>query len=232
MNKVVFNEKKLDYFSKEAYRSLRSAIQFCGDDVKAIAVTSCYPNEGKTTICAELSKSLAEVGKKVLFVDADMRNSSVISKYITSSSAIIGLSQYLSGQASLSDVLYSTDKENLFAVFSGAFPPNPAELLSGKRFAEFIETAEQSFDYIVVDTPPLGLVTDASVVANVCKNAVLVIGADAVKSAFAQEVKASLERSGCRILGAVLNNLSSTKDKKYYRTEKYAKYTKYTKYKK
>ena len=221
MNKIEFGNCALDYFAREAFKALRTNIQFCGKDVKAISVTSCIPNEGKTTICAELSKSLAEGGKKVLLVDADMRNSVMTTRY-SKGSGIIGLSQYLSGQAGLSDILFQTQTDNLFVVFSGAFPPNPAELLNTKQFSDFIEDAKTTFDYIIVDTPPLGLVTDAAIAASVCKNTVLVIGADKVKSNIAIHVKDILERSGTHILGVILNhpeqkNKSGTKKEYYYK---------------
>ena len=99
-----------DYFVNESLKTLRTNVQFCGTDVKAIAVTSCQPNEGKSTISLELARSLAEVGKKVLFIDADLRKSVIVQKYVDGV-GIVGLSQYLSGQNTLEDVLYSTQFE-------------------------------------------------------------------------------------------------------------------------
>ena len=98
-----FGEPK-KYFVDEAYKTLRANIQFCGTDVKAIAITSCEPNEGKSTTTIEIARSLAESGKKVLLIDADMRRSVVVKNYVDSA-GICGLSQYLSGQNTLDEVL-------------------------------------------------------------------------------------------------------------------------------
>ncbi len=230
MNKIDFIFPKLDYFSSEAYKSLRTSIQFCGTDVKVIAVTSCVPNEGKTTICVELAKSLAETGKKVLLIDSDMRHS-VMSITYTNTRGIVGLSQYLSGQASLTDVLYSTQADNMFIIFAGAFPPNATELLASPKFNELIDNASKSFDYIIIDTPPLGLVVDAAIVANISKNAIIVIGKNKIKYKFAQDIKSQLERADAHVLGVVLNSgrASSTSKAGYgkYYGYSYGKYGKY-----
>lgn len=215
-----------EYTTKEAYKTLRTNLQFCGDDVHVIAVTSCMPNEGKSTISIELSKSLAELGKKVLLIDADLRKSVLVNKY-ADRAGIEGLSQFLSGQAVLQDVLYSTQYPNFYMIFSGTFPPNPVELLSKAKFKDFIENAKNTFDYIIIDCPPLGSVIDAAVVANVCDSAIMVISANTISAKFAKSVKAQLEKSGCRILGAILNNTeekSSGYYNRYYQNKYYRRY--------
>lgn len=215
-----------NYSMKEAYKTLRTNIQFCGDDVQVIAMTSCMPNEGKSTISLELSKSLAELGKKVLLIDADLRKSVLVSKY-ADKSGIEGLSQFLSGQAVLQDVLYSTQYPNFYVIFSGMYPPNPVELLSKSKFKDFIDNAKNTFDYIIIDSPPLGNVIDAAVIANVCDSAILVIAANTISSKFAKNVKSQLEKSGCRILGAVLNNIDSKNNNYYYKRYYRQYYQKY-----
>ncbi|MBE6708597.1 MAG: CpsD/CapB family tyrosine-protein kinase [Ruminococcaceae bacterium] len=211
-----------DYSMKEAYKIFRTNLQFCGDDVHVIAVTSCMPNEGKSTISLELSKSLAELGKKVLLIDADLRKSVLVSKY-ADQTGIEGLSQFLSGQAALQDVLYSTQYPNFFVIFSGAFPPNPVELLSKTKFKDFIDNAKNTFDYIIIDCPPLGSVIDAAVIASSCDSSIMVISANSISAKFAKNVKNQLEKSGCRILGAVLNNVED-KGNGYYSKYYYQKY--------
>jgi len=213
-----------DYSMKEAYKTLRTNLQFCGDDIRVIAITSCMPNEGKSTISMELSKSLAELGKKVLLIDADLRKSVLANKY-SDRTGIEGLSQFLSGQAVLQDVLYSTQYPNFYIIFSGAFPPNPVELLSKAKFKDFIENAKNTFDYILIDCPPLGNVIDAAVIANSCDSAIMVISSNSISAKFAKNVKAQLEKSGCRILGAVHNNVEN-KDNSYYSKYYYQKYYK------
>lgn len=225
-NIVLKEDAKKDYFVTEAYRTLRTNMQFCGKDVKVIALTSCLPNEGKTTIALELGKSLSEIGNKVLILDADLRKSVVVRKY-TNESGVLGLSQFLSGQVTEEDVLYRTQYNGLDIVFSGQYPPNPVELLGSVTFAEFIEKCKARYDYILIDTPPLGMVIDSAVVASVCDSAIMVVNAGRIRRAQALEVKAQLQKSGVRILGVVLNHAESKGDllspAKYYKHHRYYK---------
>lgn len=202
---VLKEDNKKDYFVTEAYRTLRTNMQFCGKDVRVVALTSCFPNEGKTTVAIEIGKSLAEAGKKVLLIDADLRKSVVVRKY-TSETGVLGLSQFLSQQASEEDVLYHTQHEGLDIIFAGQYPPNPVELLENSTFKEFIEKSKATYDYIIIDTPPLGLVIDSAVVAGVCDSAIMVVNSGKVRRKQALEVKEQLLRSGVRILGVVLNH--------------------------
>ena len=226
---LIENAKK-DYFVTEAYRTLRTNMQFCGKDVHVVALTSCLPNEGKTTIAIELGKSLAKIGKKVLVVDADLRKSVVVKKY-TNEKGVVGLSQFLSQQVSEQDVLYQTQYERLDIIFAGQYPPNPVELLGSLAFKELIKKSKEKYDYILIDTPPLGMVIDSAVVANTCDSAIVVVNAGRVHRAQAIEVKEQLLRSGVRILGVVLNHaegktLSEATTKGVYR-KKYNRYYRY-----
>ena len=222
--------KNNSYFTREAYRSLRTNISFCGSDIKAICITSCEQNEGKSTISLELSRSLAEINKKILLVDADLRKSVLLSKN-TNESSLSGLSQYLASHLSLEEVIYKTQQPNLDIIFSGQYPPNPSELLNGKRFEQLITYAKENYDYVIIDTPPLGLVIDAAIVAEKCDGTVIVIAKDLVKFSRAKAVKDQIEKSGCKILGTIINEVSKPKHRKgdgYY--NKYGKYSKYDKY--
>lgn len=211
MQKVNLNNiEKLDFRSKESYKTLRTNLEFAGKARKVVAVTSCTPNEGKTSISFRLALSMAESGKRVVLVDADLRKSVLRSLYRVSA-ARYGLSHYLSGQSSLSDVLYETNVPDFYAIFSGPVPPNPSELLGGEAFGLLLEYLRREYDYVVVDTPPLGSVIDGAVVAKQCDGAVLVIESGTVSYKFAQSVKDQLDKAGCSVLGVVLNkvNLSS-----------------------
>lgn len=204
-----------DYFTQEAYNVLRTNIQFCGQDVKVIAVTSCGMNEGKTVLSMHIGRSLAELGKRVLVIDADMRKSVMAGRNADVKNAT-GLSEVLTGQAKLQECIYATQFENLHVLFSGKFPPNPVELLNGKYFEKVIEAVKGVYDYMIIDTPPLGMVIDAAVVASNCDSAIMVIGSNNVKYTQAQEVVGQLEKSGCNVLGVVFNN-ANKKTKAYYR---------------
>lgn len=208
-----------DFFTQEAFKVLRTNLQFCGQEVQAIAVTSCNENEGKTTVSLQLARSLAELGKRVLVIDVDMRKS-VMAGRNTNAQNVVGLSEILTGMVKLGDAIYSTQYPNLQIIFAGQYPPNPVELLSGKHFKKLLEEARKAYQYIIVDTPPLGMVIDAAVVAPNCDGTIIVVGNTAVRYRRAQEVVAQLEKGGSKILG-VVRNKSSKKDSSYYYNEKY-----------
>ena len=207
------------YFVREAYNTLRTNLLFSGTSVKTILFTSCLANEGKTTLTMELARNLADAGKRVLFLDADLRKSVAVSRY-TNCPGIAGLSQVLSGQLPAKDVILQTQFPNLQVLFSGPFPPNPTELLGGGQFEALLKKLAKDYDFILVDTSPLGLVVDAAVIAGHCDGAVIVINRGKTKTRLAKDVTNQLRRSGCKILGAVFNHPthshSSTSSKYVY----------------
>ena len=218
MNQVTIKLKPRDYQTEEAFRTLRTNLQFCGGDKKVIALTSCTPNEGKSTVSLQLSLSLAESGKKTLLIDADMRKSVLVGETRPTRQGLQGLSHYLSGQSELQDVICVTDVPELHILYAGPFPPNPSELLNGKRFRGMLQALRKVYDYVIVDTPPVGSVIDGAVVAESCDGVILVIESGVISYRFAQNVKEQLERSNCPVLGAVLNKVDLQKSTygKYY----------------
>jgi len=232
--------KKFNYSVREAFKTLRTNFLFCGDDIKTVLITSCVKNEGKSTISIELSKSLALSEKKVLLIDSDLRKSVFATKYTSNEGNILGLSEYLSGQAEYDDVLYSTDNENLHMIFAGAVPPNPVELLGSNKFRTLVKQAREQYDYVIIDAAPLGAVIDASAISAFVDGAILVVTANEISYRFAQDIKIQLEKSDCKVLGAILNRIPMRSGsyynkyyKKYYGRYKkygYGKYGKYGKY--
>ena len=224
--KVNFNTKTFsDFSTNEAFKTLRTNLLFCGTDKKVILVSSANPNEGKSTISAELSKSLAEIDKKILLIDADLRKSVMITNKSVRNS-IVGLSEYLSSQSTLEEVLYQTQLKNFDVIFSGAFPPNPVELLSTSSFEDLINNLRNQYDYIIIDTPPINYVIDAAIIATVCDSSILVFSKDKTKTSDAIKAKTQLEKSKCKILGAIINQTSPKGDvyrKYYYTSRKYRK---------
>lgn len=206
------NEK--DFRTNEVYKSLRTNIEFTGEENRVILFTSCIPNEGKSTVSQSLAAAIAESGKKVLLIDADMRNSVFLGKYQITKE-VQGLSHYLSGQAKMKDIICRSNESDLYVIFSGPFPPNPTELLGSERFAALIQEGRKIFDYIIIDTPPLGRVIDSAVIAKNCDAAVLVIAANTTSYKFARSVKEQLYKSECKILGVVMNKMNM-KQNKYY----------------
>jgi len=215
VSKIELKKRKpLDYRSNEAYKMLRTNIQFCGDDIKVISITSCTPNEGKSIVSFNLAASFAESGKKVILIDADLRKSVLAGRYKVGEIKS-GLSHYLSGQGEFNEIVCETDIKNLNIVFAGSYSPNPAELLEHTRFHVMLELLKETYDYIIIDTPPLGSVIDSAIVSSVADGAVLVIESNAISYKFARNVKQQLERSNCRILGVILNKVDLEKNSYY-----------------
>lgn len=212
-----------DFMSNEAYKSLRTNIQFCGNVIKVICFTSCLPNEGKSNVSFHLACSFAESGKKVIFIDADLRRSVIVGRY-KPDQAVLGLTHYLSGQNELEEVLYETNIPNLDIIFTGPVPPNPTELLGSECFIELLKLLREDYDYIIIDTPPLGSVIDSAIVAEQSDGVILIIEANTISYKFAQKVLKQLERGNCRILGAVLNKVDIKHSQYKYYGKKYRKY--------
>ena len=194
---------------------MRTNLQFCGQDICTVVITSCNENEGKTTTTLQLAKSLAELDKRVLVIDADMRKSVMAGRNTTAENPA-GLSEVLTGLTSVKECLYQTQYEDLSIMFAGKYPPNPVELLSGKYFEDLLKAAKESYDYVLIDVPPLGSVIDAAVVAAKCDGTILVISDNQVRYRQAIEVIEQLRKSGSKILGVVRNNIKK-KDGGYYK---------------
>lgn len=214
------------YETREAFKTLRTNVLFASSDVKAIAITSSTQNEGKSIISFELAKSFAEIGKKTLLIDADLRKSVFATKH-TTETGMFGLSHYLSGQSGIDDVIYKTQNENLYVIFSGPFPPNPVELVASQKFSELLSQCKEAFDYIIIDTPPISYVIDGAVIASMCDGTIITIASNRLNARTVQATKEQLERGNCRIIGTVLNMID-TESNEYNSAHGY--YNKYYKY--
>lgn len=219
--KVNFNPVALknDFATLEAFKTLRTNLLFCSSDIKTVVITSTFENEGKSTVSAELARGLAEIGKKTLLIDADMRKSITLKNSMKSQN-VKGLSELLSNQATIEETLYGTQSPNFDVIFCGHFPPNPVELLSSNRFAELLRQLRNIYDFIIIDTPPLNPIIDAAVISSHCDGAILVVGLGKARIKETLAVKEQLQKSGCKILGAVVNEPDSKhrgySSKKYY----------------
>lgn len=203
-------------FAREAYKTLRTNLLFCGQSIKTVAVTSGMKNEGKTTVTLGIAKSFAEMGKNVLVIDADMRKS-VLAGRNTDAKNPSGLSELLTGQALMSESIYRTQYSQLYLMFAGKYPPNPEELLDSPYFEALLDEARKAYDYVFIDTPPLGAVIDAAIVGSMCDGTVLVLGSGKASACHMQNVVEQLEMSKCRILGVVRNRrLPRRGYEKYY----------------
>ncbi|CIW76559.1 tyrosine-protein kinase [Streptococcus pneumoniae] len=207
-------QKKLEFIKKaeEYYNALCTNIQLSGDKLKVISVTSVNPGEGKTTTSVNIARSFARTGYKTLLIDGDTRNS-VISGVFKSREKITGLTEFLSETADLSHGLCDTNIENLFVIQSGSVSPNPTALLQSKNFNDMIETLRKYFDYIIVDTPPIGIVIDAAIITQKCDASILVTAIGEVNKRDVQKAKQQLEQTEKLFLGVVLNKLDISVDK-------------------
>ena len=168
---ILTDSRKEDVFYEEAIKTLRTNMQFSGVETKSIVLTSCYPNEGKSDVAFQLAVEIGKMGKRVLIIDADIRKSSYIKRYQVKQKTN-GLSQYLSGQISLEEIIYSTNYRNLEIIFSGPYAPNPSELLEQGRFGRLIEETRKVYDYILIDCmPSLGMIT---INAFACADSILI----------------------------------------------------------
>jgi len=190
----------------EYYKQLRTNLYFCGQDKQCIALTSCLPDEGKSTVTFNLCKALAEDGKRVILVDADLRKSVLYNRCMPDHE-VKGLSHYLAGMNGFNDVVCKTNIKNMYMIFAGQYAPNPAELLGSVKFREMLQELKKSFNYIIVDCAPIGAVIDAAVVAKAVDGAMLVIEQKKIRRRMAQRLKNQLEVSGCPILGVILNKV-------------------------
>ena len=217
-------QKKLDLAKKaeEYYNALRTNIQLSGNNLQVISITSVKPGEGKSTTSTNIAWAFARAGYKTLLVDADIRNS-VMSGVFKSREKITGLTEFLSGTTDLSHGLCDTNVENLFVVQAGSISPNPTALLQSENFSTMIDTLRKYFDYIIVDTAPIGVVIDAAIIAQKCDASILVTEASVTKRREVQKAKTQLEQTGTPFLGVILNKFN-------IHLEKYGSYGSYGSY--
>ena len=207
LNLVTQNDPKNP--AAEAYRVIRTGIQFAqaGKELQTIALTSCTPNEGKSTTIANLAIVLTQAGKSVLLIDCDMRNPTVHKNFNLSNK--IGLSSCISMGTAVADAVQATGIEGLDALTAGVIPPNPSELLGSEQMKNLLQRAKEQYDYVLIDTPPVMPVTDALIVSRFVDGMILVIASAEVKVEMAREVKNQLVNAGANILGVVLNKVRS-----------------------
>ena len=217
-------QKKLDLAKKaeEYYNALRTNIQLSGNNLQVISITSVKPGEGKSTTSTNIAWAFARAGYKTLLVDADIRNS-VMSGVFKSREKITGLTEFLSGTTDLSHGLCDTNVENLFVVQAGSISPNPTALLQSENFSTMIDTLRKYFDYIIVDTAPIGIVIDAAIITQKCDASVLVTAEGEANRKDVQKAKGQLEQTNKPFLGVVLNKFNTS-------AEKYGSYGEYGSY--
>ena len=215
MGRITSLEKPQSNIS-EAYRTIRTGIEFSNldKDLKIICITSSKKDEGKTTVLSNLGVSFAKIDKKVLLIDADLRNPSISKMFDTSNTQ--GLMDILLGKRNIQDCIKKTKQENLYILTGGTIPPNPAEVLSSKKMSEFIESIKDEYDYIFIDSPPVGVVSDASIISAYSDGVIFVVGANEVDSNLAKIAKERLDSVKANIVGVILNKFKIDTNSEYY----------------
>ena len=233
MNRIeITHFPKLDYACNEAMNTLCTNLFYCGDNIRSVLITSRHEQEGKSSIAINMMRTIASCGKRVVLVDADLRCSVLASRYKFSYCQIenAGLAEYLAGMCPLESAVYETDLENAFVVPAGREVINSLQLLSSARYREMIETLSRQYDVVLVDTPPAGIIVDAIEIAKYCDGALLVVACNTGRKQEIGEVAQSIRRTGCKVLGVVLNNvnLNAFQNRKYYyRSGRYSSYARY-----
>ena len=223
MNKIKMDSiQEIPYAVEESINRLRINVSFLGNEIKKIMVVSTLPNEGKSFVTMQIWKQMANAGIKSVLVDADMRNSVLVKKNDMErqdGKEMKGLTNYLAGDFSLDEVTYESPFENGDIIPNVENIINPSMLLEGDKFGNMLNELSKDYRYVFVDAPPLGLVSDAEKIGSMCDGAILVIRSGEITRAEVKNSIKQLERSGCKILGVVLNRATDLKNK--YSKQKY-----------
>lgn len=215
-----------DSVAAEAYRALRTSVQFASidKDLKTLVITSTHAEEGKSSVVMNLGIAISQTDKRVLLVDADLRNPSLY-KIFNNIDNREGLSTMLLKNEDIEKFIKNTPINNLFILPSGMPPPNPSEILASERMKHFIAGVREKYDFVIFDSPPLLPVTDAAVLSKVCDGMILVIRSNKTVIEAASRVKTILQNLKINILGVVLTDVDQRKEHYYYYDYKY-KYAK------
>ena len=211
---VIHNSKSL---VSESFRTLRSNLQLSefGKSLKVIVITSSNPNEGKSEVSINLAACLAQQGKKVIIIDADMRKPT--QHKLTELNNTEGLSTFLLKKSGLDSINELTiDGVNLDVLPSGPIPPNPSERLASSVMKQSLNEFEEFYDYVIIDTPPLLAATDAQILASIADATLLVVDIKKSKRRQVIEAKRRLDHVGAKLLGVVMNKVDLYKDTYYY----------------
>ncbi len=222
---------KLDFAENEAFNTLATNLSYCGSDIKTILITSRYAYEGKSFTSMNLMRTLASLQKRVVLLDADLRRSQIMSQHEIrfQGESRYGLAHYLAGMCEMNDIVYQTNISNAWLIPIGREVSSSLQLLSSDRMPPLMEALRQHFDVVIVDAPPAGVIVDAVEMAKYCDGTLMVVSYNRGRRKDIGEVINDIRKTGCRVLGAVLNNVnfrSFTSQKYYYRSERYATYYK------
>ena len=197
----------------EAYKSLRTNLEFLSSagNCKTILITSSVPEEGKTNVAVNLAMTIAASGKRVVLVDCDLRKATS-SRYLRIPRNHAGLTNVITSkdEGALAAALVRVKDSGITVLAAGTIPPNPTELLSAPMTEKIFASLQKAFDYVIVDTPPVSLVTDAAVLCRMADGVLLVVRPGVTTIQSAQLSKKNLEAVNAHILGVVMNGYNGT----------------------
>lgn len=222
----LISEEGKHSMAAEAYRTLRTNISLSQVDhpIQTLLVTSCVPREGKSTTVANLGVTFAMAQKRVLIVDADLRRPILHRLFGIPNTQ--GLTHTLSDTVEFDQVFNPTKIANLWVVTCGIIPPNPSELLGSQKMKVFLERAKQQFDIVLLDSPPISSLADASVLGAVVDGVLFIVKVNMANRDLIEKAKEQLETVGANIIGVVLNDVDVKRDG-YYRYYYYYNYEYY-----
>ena len=208
-------EKEPRSIAAESYRTFRTNIQYSSfaKEVQVIVITSAEPGEGKSTTAGNLALALAQDGKKVILIDCDLRKPAIHKRFKLSNT--LGLSEVLIGKEAVNKAAQSYE-DKLVVLTSGKVPPNPSEMLSSKSMTKLLESLKESFDYIILDTPPVQAVTDSQILSTKADGTILVVKSQKTKRDSVKNAMALLRKVNANILGTVLNGVEESRNNYYY----------------
>ena len=197
----------MPFATKEAYRTLRTNVRFAlqGTGCKKFCITSSSQGEGKSITMLNLAITFAETGQRVLLIDADLRRPAVSRLLVEK--ATPGLSNILAGLATEQEALRKNVYPNLDIIFSGDIPPNPTELLDSDRMRELLDRLSMRYDYILLDTPPVNIVSDACVIGNMLDGVLILARQGRSRKESLKRAVDHLQLAGAKILGCIFNGV-------------------------
>ena len=220
MNTLTITKKiNLSFETAEALNQFRMNLGFCGNNVRKIMVTSSLPGEGKSFISYHLWEMLAELGSSVLLIDCDLRKSAMKTELgLAGDNLTYGIEHYLLGQVNMDEVIYATDVNNGYMIPALSSVINPTVLLESDYFSKLMSEAGRKFDYVILDTAPVGSVADALNNAGYCDGTVLVVRSNDTPRKYITHTLELLKRTSTPLLGIVLNRMdTSSRTSSYYR---------------
>jgi len=227
-NVLITKFEPLDYAATEAINTLCANLTFSGAGIKKIMITSSQASEGKTLTTMNMMRTFAALGKTVVYVSGDLRRSPIVQTYGIrfESDDTVGITHYLAGMASAAEVVYQTNIPGAYLVPVGRDVSNSLSLLSTPRLPALLDYLASMFDIVLVDSPPIGVIIDAAEIAKSCDGTVLVVNYNSVRRRELSEARRQIERAGCPILGAVLNEvpMDSYSNRRYYNQGYYSQY--------